>query len=75
MNLAPVPSQACFCNDNQQISGPDTKKVRVWQEQLMFTHGQLHVMESRVGDPQHLHFAVNKSVSRKTGNIAFEEVI
>ena len=68
----PVPIQACFCNDNQQMSGPDTKKGGVWLDQSTFIHGQLYVAASRVEDPQHLHFAGNKNVSRKTRNVAYK---
>ena len=48
--------------------GQTLRKVGVWLEQPTFTHGQLYVVASMVGDPQRLHFAVNKSVSRKTRN-------
>ena len=72
MELAPVPSQACFCNDYQQKSGSDTKKEGVWQEEPTFTHGQLYVAASRVGDAKHPHLAVNNSVSRKTRNVVYK---
>ena len=49
--------------------GQTLKVVRVWLEEPTFIHGQLYVAASRVGDPQHLHFAVIKSVSRKTRNV------
>ena len=75
MEPAPVPSQACFHNDNQHNSGSDTKKVGVWLEEPTFARGQFYVAASRVGDPQGFHFAVNKSVSRKTGNVVYEEIL
>ena len=75
MEPAPAVSQACFCNDNQQRTGPDTKKVGVRLEQPTFTHEQLYVAASRVGDPQNHHFAVNKSVSRKTRNVTYKEIL
>ena len=58
-----VPSLDCFCNDNQQKSGSDTKKVGVWLEEPTLIHGQLYVAAPRVADPQHLHFAVDNGVS------------
>ena len=69
-----VPSQACFCNDNQQKSGSVTKMVGLWIEEPTFTHGQLYVDASEVGDPQQHHFVVNKSV-RKTKNVVYEEIL
>ena len=60
MEPAPVPSQASYCNDNQQNSWSDTKKVGFWLEEPAVTRGQLNVAASKVGDPQHLHFAENK---------------
>ena len=73
MEPAPVPSQACFCNDNQPKSGSDTKKVGVWLEEPTFIHGQLYVAASRVGDPQDLHLAAIKRDSRLTRNVVYEE--
>ena len=40
-----------------------------------FTNGQLYVAASRVEDPQHLNFAVIKSVGRKTRNVVYEEIL
>ena len=73
MEPAPVSNQACFCNDNQQNSGSDARKVVVWLEESTITHGQLYVAASWIADPQRLLFAVNNSVSRKTMNVVYEE--
>ena len=75
MEPAPFPSQAYFYNDNQQRSGPDTKKVGVWLEQPTFTHGQLFVAASWVASRQHIQFTVNKSVSINFSNVAYEEIL
>ena len=74
MKPAPISSQDCLCNDNQQMSGSDTKKLAFWLEEPIFTHWQLNAAALTVGDPQHLHFAVNKSVSRKTRNGVYKEI-
>ena len=64
-----------FCNDNQQISRSGTKKVVFWLEEPSFTHGQLYDAASKVGDHQHIHFAVNKNVSGKTTNVIYREIL
>ena len=51
------------------------RKMGVRLEEPTFTHGQLFVAASRVGDPQHLYFAVNKIVSRKTENVGHREIL
>ena len=49
-----------------QGQGQTLIKVGIWLLEPSYTHGQLHVAASRVADPQHLHFAVNNNVCRKT---------
>ena len=53
----------------------DAKNVGIWLEESTFTHGQLYVAAARVGDSQRLHFAVDKSVRRKTRNVVFKEIL
>ena len=40
-----------------------------------FSHGQLYVAASMIGDPLNLHFSVNKSISRKTRNGVYKEIL
>ena len=51
------------------------KKVAVRLDELSFTHGRLYVTTSRVRDPQHLHLAADKSVSRKTRNAVYKQIL
>ena len=50
-------------------------EVRDWLAEPTFTHGLLYVAASRIGDPQHLHLAANDSVSRKTRNVVYKEIL
>ena len=63
------PALAITINKNQDQT---LKQVGVWLEEPIFTHGQLYVTASIVGDPQHLYFTANKSASRKTRNDAYK---
>ena len=49
--------------------------MEVWLEEPTFTHGQLYVAVSRVADNQHLHLAVSYSISRKTMNVVYKEIL
>ena len=73
MEPAPVPSQACLCEDNKQNSGSE-KKV-IWLEEPTLIHELLYVAMSTVADPQRPHIAVSNSVDRKTRNVAYEEIL
>ena len=75
MEPEPVLSHVGFCNDNQQNSWPDTKKVGVCLEEPTFTHGQLYFVASWVADPQHLHFAVHNGFCRKNRNVVYNEML
>ena len=58
-----------------EAQGQTLTKVGVWIEESTFIHGQLYVATSRLANPQHLNFAVNNDVSRKTRNVVYEEMI
>ena len=75
MEQFPVPCQACHCNNNEQDSWSDTKKVGYCLELPTFNHGQLCVAASNVGDPQRLHFALSKGVVRRTRNVVHKEIL
>ena len=49
--------------------------VGVRLEESTFTRGQLYIADLRVGEPQHLHFEVTKSVSRKTRKVVHKEIL
>ena len=69
-----IPSKASICYDNK-AQEKTLKQVGVWLNYAYFTHGQLYVAASRVGDPTHLTIAVNKTNKGLTRNVVFKEVL
>ncbi len=47
----------------------------VWLGEPTFTHGQLYVTASRVGNPQHLLRAVKKNDAGKTRYVVYKEIL
>ena len=67
-----------LCDDHQQGSGPDAAARRRVPSGACFTHGQLYVAASRVGLPEHLHFAVpldEETRTFRTRNVVFREAL
>ena len=54
------PIQPCFAMAINKSQGQSFKRVAVFLPQPLFTHGQLYVAASRVGDPKNIHFYVNQ---------------
>ena len=74
-NRRQFPVRPAFAMTINKSQGQTFKTVGVWLEEAVFTHGQLYVAASRVGNPHHLHFAVNKSAEGKTRNVVYKEVL
>jgi hypothetical protein len=69
------PAFAMTINKSQ---GQTLKRVGVWLPQPVFTHGQLYVAASRVGDPEKITFAIlpeDKMRPNYTRNVVFKEVL
>ena len=50
----------------------------IWLRKQVFTHGQLYVAASRVGNPENLKFAIMKDSKGKlenVNNVVFKEVL
>jgi hypothetical protein len=69
------PVRPAFAVTINKSQGQTLKKVGVWLEEPVFTHGQLYVAASRVGHPDHLLFAVKKSAKRRTRNVVYKEIL
>ena len=74
-NRRQFPVRPAFAMTINKSQGQTLKQVGVWLEEPVFTHGQLYVAASRVGNPQHLLFAVKKSDAGKTRNVAYKEIL
>ena len=70
-----LPVTPAFAMTINKIQGQILSVVGVRLEEPTFTHRQLYVTASWLGDPQHLHIAVIKSVRRKTRNVVYEEIL
>ena len=44
-------------------------------EEPVFTYGQLYVVTFRVGNPSHLHRAINRSSDKKKENVINREIL
>ena len=92
MGEAAVPSKTSFCHDDQQVTryvffqlfklvlfclGQTLRHVGIWLRSDVFTHGQLYVACSRVGNPDGLKFAImteNKK-NKNVANVVFKEIL
>lgn len=70
------PVRPAFSMTINKSQGQTFKRVGVWLEEAVFTHGQLYVAASRVGHPDNIKFAVSKKDDNyATNNIVFHEAL
>ena len=74
-NRRQFPVRPSFAMTINKCQGLTLKKVGTWLAEHSFTHRKLYVEASWEIDPQHLHIAVDNSVSRKTRNVIYKEVL
>ena len=55
--------------------GQSLRVVGVRLEEPTFTNWLLYFADSKVGDPQHLIFAVIKSVSQRIRDVVYKEIL
>ena len=71
------PVRAAFATTINKSQGQTLKMAGVWLRTQVFTHGQLYVACSRVGNPNNLKFAVRRLEDgvEKARNVVFKEVL
>ena len=61
-----------------KVQGQTLRRVSVWLENPVFSHGQLYTAASRVGNPDDIRFFIAKDNSGslpQTSNIVYREVL
>ena len=72
------PVKLAFAMTINKSQGQTLSKVSVWLRDLCFSHGQLYVAASRVGDPDNIQFALKFQSDlppNVTRNIVFKELL
>ena len=72
------PVRVAFATTINKSQGQTLSKVGVWLPSPVFSHGQLYVACSRVGNPTALNIAIRQEAGKhvdQTDNIVFKEVL
>jgi ATP-dependent DNA helicase PIF1 len=72
------PVQIAFAMTINKSQGQTLKQVGVWLLDPVFTHGQLYVAASRVGDPACIRFAIGQHDNlpwNATRNVVYQEIL
>ena len=72
------PVRVAFATTINKSQGQTLSKVGVWLPSPVFSHGQLYVACSRVGNPDNLHIAIKQELGQQmnqTDNVVFKEVL
>ena len=72
------PVKLSFAMTINKSQGQTLKNVAVWLKKSVFSHGQLYVASSRVGDPRHIRFYVKPIEDMPhcvTRNVVYEELL
>ena len=72
------PVKFAFAMTINKSQGQTLSKVSVWLRDFCFSHGQLYVAASRVGDPDNIQFALKFQSDLPpniTKNIVFKELL
>ena len=72
------PVCVAFATTIDKSQGQTLSKVGVWLPSPVFSHGQLYVACSRVGNPDNLHIAIKQELGQRVGqtdNVLFKEVL
>ena len=69
------PVRPAFAMTVNKSQGQTLKKVGVWLQDPCFSHGQLYVASSRVGNPANLHYAIKNTDNGLTRNVVYHEAL
>lgn len=69
------PARMAFAMTTHKSQGQTLQRVGVWLHQPVFSHGQLYVSASRVGNPHDLKFAVPANSNGITNNVVYKEAL
>ena len=71
------PVRTAFAMTINKSQGQSLERVAVFLEETVFSHGQLYVASSRVGDPNNILYAIkppNNLPWNATRNVVYKEV-
>ena len=68
------PVRTAFATTINKSQGQTLRRVGVWLQSPVFSHGQLYVASSRTGDPAALTFAIPHQTDH-TANVVFKKVL
>lgn len=69
------PIRPAFAMTINKSQGQTLDTVGIWLQEQCFSHGQLYVAASRVGDPTKIKFAVKTDDLQCTANVVYSEAL
>jgi len=64
-----------FAMTINKTKGHTFRRVSVWLQEPVFTHGQLHAAASRVSNPNNLTMAIKNSHNGQTRNVIYSKIL
>jgi hypothetical protein len=73
-----LPVRAAFAMTINKAQGQSLRRVGIFLNEACFSHGQLYVAASRVGNPEHLRFVLHRDAATNrfyTRNVVYREAL